>query len=299
MSLSEIYRAQVQLLIRCLPAVTQVPYFALKGGTAINLFYQNMPRVSVDIDLVYLPINERKTALSEIRSGMTTIAENIQNMISPVQFRFHDNQLFVGSGQAQIKVEINNIVRGSLLAPVESNICDAVQQKYEMFVQVRRLATAELYGSKLCAALDRQHPRDLFDVMLLQAEGTIPDEVRHTFVVYLASGNRPISELLAPNRKVLQDTFSQHFIGMTDQPVQISELEATREKLFTWALDALTENERKFLLSIKQGEPDWDQLPYSGIDQLPAIQWKLHNVRQMSVRAHNFALARLRELLEI
>lgn len=82
MSLSEIYRSQVQLLIRCLPAVAQAPCFALKGGTAINLYYQNMPRVSVDIDLVYLPINERKTALSEIRSGMTTIVENIHNMIS-------------------------------------------------------------------------------------------------------------------------------------------------------------------------------------------------------------------------
>ena len=153
MSLSEIYRAQVQLLIRRLPAVTQVPYFALKGGAAINLFYQNMPRVSVDIDLVYLPINERKTALSEIHSGMTTIAENIQNMISPVQFRFHNNQLFVGSGQAQIKVEINNIVRGSLLAPVESNICDAVQQKYEMFVQVRRLATQNCMGANFAPLL--------------------------------------------------------------------------------------------------------------------------------------------------
>ena len=299
MSLSEIYKSQVQLLIRCLPAVAQAPCFALKGGTAINLFYQNMPRVSVDIDLVYLPINERKTALSEIRSGMTTIVENIHNMVSPVQVRFHNNKLFVNSGQAQVKVEINSIVRGSLLAPVKSNICDAVQQKYEMFIQVRRLATAELYGSKLCAALDRQHPRDLFDVMLLQAQGTIPDEVRHAFVVYLASSNRPIAELLSPNRKELKDTFSQHFIGMTVQPVHISELEATREKLFTWALRALTENERKFLLSIKQGDPDWDQLPYSGIDQLPAIQWKLHNVRQMSVHTHDVAVARLRELLEI
>ena len=201
MSLSEIYTSQVQLLVRCLPVVAQVPYFALKGGTAINLFHQNMPRVSVDIDLMYLPINARETALSEIRSGMTAIAENIRKMISPVQLRFQNNKLFVGSGQTQIKVEINSVVRGSLLAPVESNICDAVQQEYEMFIQVRRLATAELYGSKLCAALDRQHPRDLFDVMLLQAEGTIPDEVRHAFVVYLASGNRPISELLAPNKK--------------------------------------------------------------------------------------------------
>ncbi len=299
MTVSNIYTSQVNLLLRCLPAVSEVTNFELKGGTAINLFYQNMPRVSVDIDLVYLPINKRETALCEIRSGMTIIAEKIRQMNDLVQIRFHKNKVFVSLKQAQIKVEINSIVRGSMIAPVESRICTAAQQKYESFVQIQRLAISELYGSKICAALDRQHPRDLFDVMLLQAEGTIPDEVRHAFVVYLASSNRPIAELLVPKRKVLKDIFVHHFTGMTNQAVRLSELEESRERLIQWALESLTENERKFLLSIKRGDPDWGQLPYSGIDQLPAIQWKLHNVRKMSARAHNVALARLRELLEI
>ncbi len=83
------------------------------------------------------------------------------------------------------------------------------------------------------------------------------------------------------------------------QPVQIAELEATRTKLFSWALNSLTDNERRFLLSIKKGEPDWDQMPYRGIDQLPAIRWKLQNIRRMSRHSHKVALARLRELLEI
>ena len=82
MAPSDIYRTQVELLIRCLPAVARVPYFALKGGTVINLFYQNMPRVSVDIDPTYLPVTDRETALENIRSGLTTVAENIRRTIS-------------------------------------------------------------------------------------------------------------------------------------------------------------------------------------------------------------------------
>jgi hypothetical protein len=54
-----IYRQQVQLLVRTLPFVAQQPVFALKGGTAINLFLQDMPRLSVDIDIAYLPVEDR------------------------------------------------------------------------------------------------------------------------------------------------------------------------------------------------------------------------------------------------
>lgn len=49
-----IYRRQVQLLVRVLPLVDTEKCFALKGGTAINLFYRALPRLSVDIDLLYI-----------------------------------------------------------------------------------------------------------------------------------------------------------------------------------------------------------------------------------------------------
>ena len=54
--------------------------------------------------------------------------------------------------------------KGSLFPPVESDICPAAQEAYELSVRVQRLDIADLYGGKLCAALDRQHPRDLFDI---------------------------------------------------------------------------------------------------------------------------------------
>lgn len=295
------YRAQVDLLIRCIPAIAHSPEFALKGGTAINLFLHDMPRLSVDIDLTFLPISDRDSALVEIRSRLETIAAEIRRTIPRVQIQLtvgDTPKLLVGTPDARVKVEPSVVIRGSLLPPVESDLCPAAQQAYELFVRVKRLDAADLYGSKLCAALDRQHPRDLFDVMHLQTAGEIPNETRQAFVAYLASHHRPIAELLAPNRKPIEDLFVRHFSGMTNRPVTLDELEAARTRLFEWAATSLTESERRFLLSIKQAEPDWEQLPFDGLKSWPSIQWKLHNIRRMSARNHEAALRRLRDVLE-
>lgn len=79
----------------------------------------------------------------------------------------------------------------------------------------------------------------------------------------------------------------------------MNELEAVRKALFAWVRKALTENERKFLLSIKTGKPDWNLMPFEGLERFPAIQWKLHNITRMSTRTHQAALNRLRDVLEL
>ena len=295
------YRAQVELLICCLPAVASAPDFALKGGTAINLFLRNMPRLSIDIDLTYLPVSDRDTALADIRAQLAAIADALKRTVPGVNVQLVEGaapKLFVNRSDARVKIEPSVVIRGSLVPPVQSELCEAAQEAYELFVEIPRLDSADLYAGKLCAALDRQHPRDLFDVMHLQAAGAIPDSIRRAFVAYLAGHRRPIAELLQPNRKPIEDLFANHFAGMTEEPVELVELEAARTQLFEWAASALTDNERRFLLSIKQGEPDWSLLPFEGLDQWPAIQWKLHNIRQMSARSYKQALARLRAILD-
>ena len=198
------YRAQIELLIRCLPAVASAPDFALKGGTAINLFLRNMPRLSVDIDLTYLPASDRDTALIDIRSQLATIAEGLKQTVPGTNVQLVEGdapKLLVNRSAARVKIEPSVVIRGSLVPPVQSELCEAAQEAYELFVEIPRLDSADLYAGKLCAALDRQHPRDLFDVMNLQAAGAIPDSIRQAFVAYLAGHRRPIAELLQPNRK--------------------------------------------------------------------------------------------------
>jgi hypothetical protein len=152
------------------------------------------------------------------------------------------------------KVEPSVVIRGSLVPPVWSELCVAAKEAYELFVETQRLDLPDLYAGKLCAALDRQHPRDLFDVMHLQASGPIPDSIRQAFVAYLAGHRRPIAELLQPNRKPIENLFGNHFAGMTEERVELAELEAAREQLFERAASALTDCERRFLLSVKQAD---------------------------------------------
>lgn len=139
MPVNERYRAQVDLLIRCLPAVAKVRTFALKGGTAINLFHYDMPRLSIDIDLTFLPITDRDTALTEITEGLAMIGEEIQCTTPQVQIRSIGTdapKLQIATPQARIKVEPSPISRGTLFPPVERDLCQAAQDEYELFVRV-------------------------------------------------------------------------------------------------------------------------------------------------------------------
>ena len=163
------------------------------------------------------------------------------------------------------------------------------------------LSVADLYGGKICAALARQHPRDLFDVKLLFENEGITDSIRQAFVIYLASSPRPIHELLNPNPNIqdVRKSFEDEFIGMTQSPVIYTELVETRYQLINHLLQSLTGDERKFLLSMKMGEPDWTAIPIVGINVLPALEWKVINIKKMDKVKHAAAVKNLKKVLEI
>jgi len=160
------------------------------------------------------------------------------------------------------------------------------------------LAMPDLYGGKLCAALDRQHPRDWFDVMLLLDAGELTREVFEGFLVYLISHGRPINELLAGRWKPLSEVFKAQFEGMTREPLAVADLEATRERLLTRLKTLMTPQDKAFLLSIKSGTPDWTLFPHAVVAELPAVQWKLHNIQQMKPAQRATSYAQLEQVLK-
>lgn len=300
------YFAQVDLLLQILPLVAQEPAFALKGGTAINLFVRDLPRLSVDIDLVYLPLKPRAEALAEIAAALARIADNAQKMIAGARVirtrRPDAPKLVVQAGTTQVKIEPNAVLRGSVYPPETRSIAPAVEASFGRFVAMPVASLADLYGGKLVAALDRQHPRDLFDVMLLLANEGIGDDLRRAFVVYLASHGRTIAEVLLPTRKPIAEVFESQFEGMARIPVTVAELETAREAMIQQIGNALTLAERNFLLSVKLGEPDWTLLPIPHLAELPAMQWKLRNIRALAADdppRHEKLAVRLREVLGI
>lgn len=296
------FESQAALVVRCLPEVAKQDCFALKGGTAINLFVRDLPRVSVDIDLTYQPLKPRDESLEAISSALLQIKADIENAVpgSRVSERYVQGsvaKLSVAADGVEIKVEPNLVLRGCVGDPIRRELSPAAQSRFRAGARITTLADADLYGGKLCAALDRQHPRDLFDVrLLLMSEGITP-AIRRAFVVYLASHTRPMHELLQPNLIDITEPFERQFTGMTLEPVTVDELVDARQKLVAILVPSLDDSEKTFLLSMKSGDPDWSVLGIENLEQMPALQWKLLNIRKMDAGKREEQLRILRDLL--
>lgn len=300
------FMAQVALLVRVLPFIAEEKVFALKGGTAINLFVWNMPRLSIDIDLAYLPLKARDESLKDIANAIKRIKQRIEAAIKGcrvipinVSGTGTPTSLTVQFQDAQIKVEVNFVLRGCVYPTINCELCPAAQKEFGALIEIATLSRADLYGGKLCAALDRQHPRDFFDIKTLLENDGITDEVRTAFVVYLASHSRPMNELLNPTWKDISQSFETDFRGMTAEHVSLAELLSARDLMLKTLRRTLTEPDKQFLLSVKQAEPDWSLLNMKGIDMLPGLQWKLTNVKKMSSVKRDVALEKLKAALDL
>ncbi len=295
------YYKQVSLLINCIPHVAKETCFALKGGTAINLFVNNFPRLSVDIDLAYLPLEPRDQALSNVRTALSKIAErinNIPNINATLQTNKPDEMRIVVSSHdrlnetATIKIEVSPVARGTLLEATYLDTVELVEEEFG-FASIQTISIPDLYGGKLCAAMDRQHPRDLFDVKYLLESRGIDRSIFIGFLAYLLSHNRPISELLNPRWKDISNTFVNEFEGMSFAPVSLNELQSVPANMVDSLKAQFTQTDFDFLYSFKSGKPNWNLAPHAQIQNLPAVQWKLININKMSATKHAEALATL------
>lgn len=279
----------VRLLIDVAPFVFSQTCFALKGGTAINLFLHDLPRLSVDIDLVYTDLEHtaRDSALEAIESALRNVSTLLESKLRvtvrpTTSGSEHESKLFISRGPVLLKVEVNHVFRGAVYPLVTGTLSPQAQARFSRALSVPMLDPEEVYASKLVAALDRQHPRDLFDVMLMLEGGGITPRMRRAFTVYLAGHNRPMHELLSPRPKDIQAEFESDFVGMTNMEVSVEQLEEVRERIFRELPVSLDEAERSFLLSVNRCEPDWKVLGLTGIENLPAIRWKLLNLGKLA-----------------
>jgi len=305
MPAAEQYRNQARLLVKVIPFVAEEQCFALKGGTAINLFVRDMPRLSVDIDLTYLPVADRASSLQEIDAGLRRIAKRIHKAIrgarvheAPLPGEAFISKLIVSADGVQIKIEVTPVLRGCVYEPLTRAVSSGAEEQFG-FAEIQVVSFADLYAGKIVAALDRQHPRDLFDVRDLLANEGISDDLRKAFIVYLLSHNRPMAEVLAPARLDIAPEFGRGFEGMTESPVTIAELLASREELIDQIVGGMPVDHRRFLISFKHGGPNWDLLGLPGAQELPAVRWRLENLAKSSPAKQRALLARLKEVLDV
>lgn len=280
------YRAQVRLLMRLLPIVAKESCFALKGGTAINLFVRNLPRLSVDIDLMYLPMHERPKALAEIDAAMKRIkAAALEKLpgarVAETVGEGKILRLLVIADGTQVKIEVSPVLRGVVHEPSTIPVTEAVEEAFG-YAETSVVSFADLYAGKLVAALDRQHPRDLFDVRDLLANEGLTDELREAFVVYLLSHNRPMGEVLSGRVKDLANEYRNGFEGMTEEDVVIEELIETQNEMIEKLIGEMPDRHREFLLGFESGSPDWSLLGVAHAANLPAVRWRQHNLDKVS-----------------
>jgi len=303
LAFSGIYRRQVELLVRALPHVAEETCFALKGGTAINLFVRDMPRLSVDIDLTYLPVAERAQSLEEIAEALKRIAQRIQIIDSSVhitesapQSQTEITKLVLRTKDlAQIKIEVTPVLRGCVYEPSIMSVAERTEAEFG-YAEIKVLSFADLYAGKIMAALDRQHPRDLFDVSLLLKNEGIDDDLRAALIVYLVSHEHSPHSLLNPLLRDITQDFEQNFIGMATEEVTLDALLDVRTALIKDVTKNMPEKHKIFLQSFYRRDPAWENLGLSGVENLPAIRWREMNLDRAGQDTRNELVRKLDEV---
>ena len=279
--MNNVYRNKVELLLRILPFVMDERVFAVHGGSAINLFFKDMPRYSVDIDLTYIPLAGREESLNDINSHLSSIAEKAKNSIHGLHIvpKYATCKLLCEYHGYQIKIEVNQTKRGIIGGEVITlPLCEKAKSEFRLSCKAQIVPLTLLYGGKIAAALSRQHPRDLFDVKYMD----LPlSEVREGLLFCLLGSDRPIHESLSPALIDQHEALANQFIGMTDVAFSYEEFEATRIKLIQDVNALLTDADKRFLISFEQGNPIWENYEFAYFKDYPSIQWKLVNLAKL------------------
>ena len=283
------YTDRVKLLVDILPTLASEKRFALKGGTAINLFEHDLPRLSVDIDLAWIPVSDFADDARLIAGALEQMAATLR--MRPLQLQVQcsasaltgsTTRLIASRGRARVQIETTPVMRG-VVHPVRNMVVRPQVEEAFGFASVQVMGFADLYAGKLSAALSRQHPRDMFDVGLLLEDARADDTLWRTFLVYLTCSPKPVWEMLSPRLpKDFSATFDTHFRGMTAEPISVERLLEIRQRLLFRVIDWLDEPSCAFLRSVEDEKPDFNLISLSQAAELPGVRRKLHNLRQRS-----------------
>lgn len=279
--MNDVYRRKVELLLRILPFVTDEECFAVHGGTAINLFVKNLNRLSVDIDVTYIPLEDRATSLNHINEALMRIADKARRSFRDIRIipRLDICKITCERQGCQIKIEVNQTKRGLVCGDAELYpLCEKAQSLFGMEVDARIVSLPQLYGGKISAALSRQHPRDLFDVRQMD----IPlSAIKEGLIFCLLGSDRPIHESFSPNFIDQREAMENQFVGMSDIPFSYEEFEMTRDNLIKNVNDIMSEADKRFLVGFEELTVNREDSPYSMFFDFPSVKWKIRNLQKL------------------
>lgn len=275
------YLKKVELLLKILPFVTDEECFAIHGGTAINLFVKNLYRLSVDVDVTYIPLEDRSASIQHIDEALLRIADRVRHRFpdARVKPRLDICKITCESRGCQVKIEVNQTKRGLVCGEAALlPLCEKAQSLFGVEVDARIVSMPLLYGGKISAALSRQHPRDLFDIKQMD----IPlADVKSGLIFCLLGSDRPIHESFAPSLIDQHEAMERQFSDMSEMPFSYDDFEATRAKLVRDVNSVMTEEDRRFLIAFEELSLDWESSPYPSFRDYPSVKWKIQNLQRL------------------
>ena len=297
------YAERVKLLVEILPTLAEEKRFALKGGTAINLFEHDLPRLSVDIDLTWLPVGDFASDVRDITAALEAIGERLRT--GPLRLQVQTSgteatgvhRLIASRNRSRVQIETTPVMRGTVHPVRTISVRPGVEQNFG-FAEIQVLDFADLYAGKLSAALSRQHPRDLFDLQPLLDEGRFDERLWRTFLVYLTCSSKPAAEMLSPQvPSDFDGIFTAHFQGMTAAPVTAASLLEVRARLLQRILQLLDAPSRAFLESVEREAPDFRLIELPHAADLPGVRRKIANLGQRSAAKRTADYEQLKDFL--
>lgn len=272
--------------------------FAMHGGTALNLFVFDIPRLSVDIDLSYIGAISREEMLKErpfVEKAISDVARSQGYMVTSTTGG-HAGKTFVlnycsSFGRNNIKVDFVYLNRSPLL-PVKNRV-----SRFRSDVQVPLFDRAELIGGKTKAFFERVKVRDLYDIAnckrTLDVDNQESNRVLHKIILFYAtlSANFPYGFVGREKRfETLHKEFNEQLIPM----LRLQEIHPKLEELIVEAREYINgyvlpqdEGEEEFLFSFAKGE-FFPELLF-GENEIakaaswsPEAMWKLQNLKKIT-----------------
>ena len=281
MIMNDIYRRQVALLIRVMPLVFKIKDFAVHGGTAINLFHRDLPRYSVDIDVTYIPLEDRETSLKNINKHLASLKTAIEKAVPGIRVTHKLDvwKLQCVKDGTTIKIEVNGTKRGILGDIEQLQLCEKAKDEFGLTCFANIVSWSQLFGGKIAAALSRQHPRDLFDCRGITSDDF--NAVKDGFMLCLLGSDKPVIESLQPNPIDQRDALANQFEGMTDEPFNYEDYQNARVNLIEVVNNGFTDDDKDFLISFEDGNPDWSKCCAGDLNEYPSVRWKLMNIAKL------------------
>ena len=296
---TSVYAQKVELLLRLIPIVMEEGVFAIHGGTAINLFLNDLPRYSVDIDLTYIPLADRQTSIDDINGHLKSICDKAHRAFKGMHIVHNASscKLLCEYRGKQVKVEVNQTKRGIVGGEVLTiPLSGRAQDEFGLYCEASIVPITQLYGGKIAAALSRQHPRDLFDVRHMDVPMA---DCREGLLFNLLSSDRPIHESLAPRLIDQRDAMTNQFDGMSYIPFTYADFEETRDRLIVDTHELLTDADCDFLISFEAGTPAWDGYEFEYFKRYPSVQWKLQNLANLAKKNPQKLMEEVKKLKSI